>query len=372
MDKNDVNGAKCLKDVKGEIVAEKARIMEIWKDYMSKLFNEENIWDGDTICDVKEGPECRIKLEEVKIALGKMKTGKASGHSGIDSDILKATGEMGLEWLTDLCNEVISEGKIPVDWQKSVIIPVFKGKGDPMQCESYRAIKLLEHVMKLLERILESRIREQIQLDEMQFGFTKGKGTTDAIFIVRQMQERYREKHKKLNFAFIDLEKAFDRVPREVTRWALRKAGVDEWLVRTVMSMYNEVWSIVRTEQGESEPFEIKVGLHQGSVLSPLLFIIVMDQVTRDVKEGLPWELVYADDLILEDEETDGLINRANKWKNALESKGLRVNVKKTKFMVMSYEKVVQENSDVKWPAWLVGQTDSRTDSGIEEAVRQP
>ena len=62
----------------------------------------------------------------------------------------------------------------------------------------------------------------------MQFGFMPGKGTTDAIFTVQQMQEKYGCKRKKLYFAFVDLEKAFDRVLREVTRWALRKAGVDE------------------------------------------------------------------------------------------------------------------------------------------------
>ena len=65
----------------------------------------------------------------------------------------------------------------------------------------------------------------------MQFGFMKGKGTTDAIFIVRQMQEMFRAKRKKLYFAF-------DRVPREVIRWAMRKLGVEEWLVSAVMSMY--------------------------------------------------------------------------------------------------------------------------------------
>ena len=72
--------------------------------------------------------------------------------------------------------------------------------------------------MKIIERILERRLREQVQIDELQFGFMPGKGTTDAIFIVRQMQERYREKKRDLYLAFIDLEKAFDRIPREVTR----------------------------------------------------------------------------------------------------------------------------------------------------------
>jgi len=123
--------------------------------------------------------------------------------------------------------------------------------------------------------------------------------TIDAIFILRQLQEKYGAKGRKLYYAFVDLEKAYDRVPRAVTSWALRKLGVEEWIVRAVMSMYEEAWTVVRTKDGDSERFEVKVGLHQGSVLSPLLFIIVMEVVTREVRGGLPWELLYADDLVL-------------------------------------------------------------------------
>ena len=72
----------------------------------------------------------------------------------------------------------------------------------------------------------------------MQFGCMKGKGTTDAIFMARQMQENFRVKGKKLYFGFVDLEKAFDRLPREVISWAMRNLGVEEWLVSAVMSMY--------------------------------------------------------------------------------------------------------------------------------------
>jgi len=85
--------------------------------------------------------------------------------------------------------------------------------------------------MKVVERIFECRIRQQIDIDDMQFGFMKSKGTTDAIFIVRQMQEKFRARGKKLCFGFVDLVKAFDRVPREVIRWAMLKSGVEEWLV---------------------------------------------------------------------------------------------------------------------------------------------
>ena len=123
-----------------------------------------------------------------------------------------------------------------------------------------------------------------------------GKGTVDIIFIVRQLQEKFMEKRKDLFYAFLDLEKAFDRVPRDVVRWALRQLGVEEWLVQTVMVMYEKARTTVRTKQGSSEEFEVKVGVHQGSVLSTLLFIVVMEIVTQKVREGLPWELLYAYD----------------------------------------------------------------------------
>ena len=76
--------------------------------------------------------------------------------------------------------------------------------------DSYRAIKLLEQLMEVLERVFEKRIRCQVSIDNMQFGFMPGKGTTDAIFIMRQIQEKHQTKNKKLYYAFVDLEKEFD------------------------------------------------------------------------------------------------------------------------------------------------------------------
>jgi len=116
--------------------------------------------------------------------------------------------------------------------------------------------------MKVVERIFEHRIRQQIEVDDMQLGFMKGKGTTDAIFTVRQMQENFRVNGKKLYFGFVDLEKAFDRVPREVIRWVMCKLGVEEWLASAFMSMYTGAKTVVRTVYGNSSSFEVKVGMH--------------------------------------------------------------------------------------------------------------
>ena len=89
------------------------------------------------------------------------------------------------------------------------------------------------------------------------------------------MQEKFRAKGKKLHFRFVDLEKAFDRVPKEVIRWAMRNLGVEEWLVSAVMSMYYVLAkTVVRTVCGNSNSFEVKVVMHQGSALSPLLFVL--------------------------------------------------------------------------------------------------
>ena len=117
-------------------------------------------------------------------------------------------------------------------------------------------MSILEHAIKAVERIFEHRIRQQIEIDDMQFGFMKGKGTTDAIL----WQDRCRRilaKGKKLYFGFVDLEKAFDRVPTEVISWAKRKLGVEEWLVLAVMSVYAGAKTVVRTVYGNSKGFAV-------------------------------------------------------------------------------------------------------------------
>ena len=113
-----------------------------------------------------------------------IKKGKAVGPTGIVSEMFIAEEDCSVEWLTALCNLIVAQGRIPDDWKSSILLLVFKGKGDPMECGSYRAIKLLKHAMKVIEHVFERRIREKVKIDTMHFGFMPGKGTSDAIFTV--------------------------------------------------------------------------------------------------------------------------------------------------------------------------------------------
>jgi len=110
---------------------------------------------------------------------------------------------------------------------------------------------------------------------------------------------------------------------------------------------------VVRTPFGDSECFQVRVGVHQGSILSPLLFVIVMEAVTRETRRGLPWELLYADDLVLMADSMDELSSKIKKWKDYLEKKGMKVNVGKTKWLVSGEETELKSTS--KWPCGVCG-----------------
>ena len=196
----DVVGVGCVRDNSGKIVVEEDKLLEVWKEHYDRISNEEFSWDREGLTDVRPvcGPGEKISEEEVEAAIGEMKLGKAAGPFGVVADMLKAAGEYGTRWMTELCNAVVRDGKIPEDWSRSWLVNVYKGKGDALECGSYRGIKLVEHAMKILERVIERRVRNVVKIDSMQFGFMAGKSTTDAIFIVRQLQEKYLARNKEL------------------------------------------------------------------------------------------------------------------------------------------------------------------------------
>ena len=100
--------------------------------------------------------------------------------------------------MVELCESVLDGGGMPDEWALSVVVPIFKGKGDAMSCGVYRGVKLLENAMKIVQKVPERRMWCMVKVDEMQFGFMPGKGTIDAVFILRRLQEEYLDKEKKL------------------------------------------------------------------------------------------------------------------------------------------------------------------------------
>ena len=188
---------------------------------------------------------------------------------------------------------------------------------------------MLDRAFKLYEKILDGRLREVVGINKMQHEFMPGRGTVDAAFVLMRLTEKFRAKNKKLFFIFVDLEKAFDWVPTEVVWFALRQKG---------LSLYKGCKIAVSVDGELSSQFSVKVGVYQGSALSPLLFIMIMDVVT-DVRNGSLMELLYANDLVLSGESLNEVMDKYERWKNAVGGKGLRVNVDKTKGIQLLFGK---------------------------------
>ncbi|KAK3561612.1 hypothetical protein QTP86_010688 [Hemibagrus guttatus] len=191
---------------------------------------------------------------------------------------------------------------MPEEWRRSVLVPIFKNKGDVQSCSNYKGIKLMSHTMKLWERVVEARLR------------------------------KYRDGQRELHCVFVDLEKVYDRVPREELWYCMRKSGVAEKYVRVVQDMYERSRTVVRCAVGQTEEFKVEVGLHQGSALSPFLFAIVMDQLSEEVRQESPWTMMFADDIVICSESREQVEENLERWRFVLERRGMKVSHSKTEY----------------------------------------
>ncbi|VDO88272.1 unnamed protein product [Heligmosomoides polygyrus] len=258
-------------------------------------------------------PPTKIAVEDIEAALKKMRPGKATGPDDVAADLWKSMYWNPAEWLAKFLNQIVTEKKVPECRRQSTTIPIWKKKGIPADCFNYCPIRLLSHSMKIFERVVNGRFRDIVQLSSNQCGFVAGCGTVDVIHAARLLIEKHREKQRPVHIAFLDLVKAFDRVPREVI--------------------------CVHAAAGTSMEFPISVGVHQGSALSLLLFVVVMDVITRDLRKPVRWTLLYADDVMLASEDKGELEREVQAWCGCLERFGLKLNVMKTEYLTTDVTK---------------------------------
>jgi hypothetical protein len=140
--------------------------------------NKENEWDGEVEADVVQGPIERVTKGEVMRAIKAMKIGKASGVTDNVAEHVVASGKIGVDVMAEICNRVLAGGSMPGVERACWLL--YKGKGDERDCGAHRGVKLLEHGMKIVERVFERRLREIEKVNDMQCGFMPGKGTIDA------------------------------------------------------------------------------------------------------------------------------------------------------------------------------------------------
>ncbi|VDP62316.1 unnamed protein product [Heligmosomoides polygyrus] len=196
-------------------MAIRKKALKRWRDYFEEISTVEFPHPAIPSTAPTHGPVQKITVEEIEAALKKMRPGKATGPDDVAADLWKSKYWYPAEWLAKFFNQVVAEKKVPECWRQSTTIPIWKKKGSPADCSNYRPIRLLPHSMKIFERIVDGRIRDIVQLSSNQCGFVAGCGTVDAIHATRLLIEKHREKQKAVHIAFLDLEKAFDRVPRE-------------------------------------------------------------------------------------------------------------------------------------------------------------
>nr|XP_033517564.1 uncharacterized protein LOC117281834 [Nicotiana tomentosiformis] len=285
----DLDQVRCIKDEDGRVLMGEFQIKQRWQTYLRGLLNEEG--DRDIVLgDLghSESPRdiryCRrIKVEEVVGALRKMSRVRAPGLDEIPVEVWKCVSRAGLEWLIVLFNVIFRTKRMLDEWRWSTVVPLYKNKGDIQCCNNYRSIKLLSHTMKVWERVVKVRERKTLSISDN-----------------RRLVGQYRDKKKDLHMVFIDLEKTYDKVPREAFWRCLEAKGVPVAYIRAIKDMYDGAKAKVR---------------------------IVGDS------KGCAMVFVISDDIVLIDETRGGVNERLEVWIQAIESKGFKLSRSKTEYL---------------------------------------
>lgn len=250
-------------------------------------------------------------LEELKTFLKKSKNRKACGPDAIPMEFIKFLNDANLDTILDFCNICWLEGDFPEEKMKAFVASIYK-KGDPQNPANYRPISLLSSMYKIYAGLIQTRLMVALDHDvaDTQYGFRKGRSTSNAIACIRRLFDRAEATKDPLCVTFLDWEKAFDRVKPEKLLEALERMSIPPTFMKAIASLYKNPTFAVNAENKQSEWKQQRAGIRQGCPLSPYLFVIVMTVIMRDVSEeenfnrglldGLSFtELLYADDTVL-------------------------------------------------------------------------
>jgi len=228
-----------------------------------------------------------------------MKTGKASGPDQINSQVLKQIASEIAGPLQNLFNCSISSGRVPRSWKEAIVCAIHK-KSDPQDVGNYRPISLLSVLSKCLERILHKYIFNHLRATDFitpfQSGFIPKDSTVNQLVSVYHSFCKALDEGKEVRAVFCDISKAFDRVWHEGLIHKLRLSGISGNLLSWLKDYLHERTQCVVISGCQSDPLPINAGVPQGSILGPLLFLIYINDIVRDIH--CPIRL-FADDTTL-------------------------------------------------------------------------
>lgn len=291
----------------------------------------------------------KFDIDELTKGLRKLKCGKSAGIDGIPNEFWKFAEPL-FPLLLDFMNQLYVNGFYPVDWQTGIIVPIFK-KGDPSLPDNYRGIALLCCIAKLLAFLLSVRLKIWASLHDFwspfQSGFREKHSTIDNIFVIYSAYVcNVQRSSKPLYCAYIDFRKCFDSLDRSLIWKKLQSYGLSTQMLTMLKAMFSEVQACVKSGSNKiTEHFDCPFGVRQGCVLSPLIFIMYVNDLARYLKENgatfVPVGvlqlllLLFADDLALFDRTARGLQVKLKILARYCCEFGLQVNLEKSNIMVM-------------------------------------
>ncbi len=287
-----------------------------------------------------------INSEEVESVLASLKQGKAAGVDSLVNEIFKFGGEGIAQSTALLCNELFRLERVPKDWARGLIFPLFKD-GDNRVPDNYRGITLLSVAGKVYTSVLNKRVSNWCEangvLSEEQAGFRPNRSTVDHIFTLSELIRARKARRKETHCAFLDIRKAYDTLDRDALWKRLIDVGIRGKMWRVIKNLYDVVESSVLVGQQRTEWFPVEAGVRQGCILSPILFIIFIDGLVSAVKktrvksvlEGVRFNIMlFADDVVLLAESKqdlqlllDKVYSYSQSWRfkwNSVKSKVLR------------------------------------------------